>query len=169
MEEQRESGEIQDLIVEMSEGNPGAVRVMADLIAFHGESTGLELLYKLKDNGYTGEKIWVLFKDKFGMSIPALGHYINGQFKRIEPTKKAMHEEEDESPAVSPSQIPESEMSSETETISTPDAEGGGGEFSGGGASGDFGGGDSGGGDSSSGSDSGSASSGDSGGGVGGD
>jgi hypothetical protein len=63
----------QNLIISLCEGNPGAVRVCADL----WKQAGNEPLEKLKAKGIRSHKIWELFKDQcgedLGIMIEALG------------------------------------------------------------------------------------------------
>ena len=63
----------QNLIISLGEGNPGALRVCAEL----WEQAGNEPLEKLEAKGIRSHKIWELFKDQCGedldVMIAALG------------------------------------------------------------------------------------------------
>ena len=65
------SDEIKDLIIEMSEGNPGAISVMMQLAVF--KEGWLPMLKILKANNYTGDKIWMLYKDECGEDLVDMG------------------------------------------------------------------------------------------------
>ena len=57
---------IQDVMFKMSEGNPGALRVLMDMLQ---KENGLTYILILDDMGIYGSKIWVGYKDHCGMDI----------------------------------------------------------------------------------------------------
>ena len=58
----------QSLILQLGEGNPGALRVCADLWL----QAGKEPLEKLESQGIRAHKIWELFKDQCGEDLDAM-------------------------------------------------------------------------------------------------
>lgn len=52
--------EFKEVIVDLCEGNPGALNVLMGMMR---EAAFAEIMW-LKENGYKGSKIWVLFKDE---------------------------------------------------------------------------------------------------------
>ena len=57
---------ISDAIVKMSEGNPGAVRVLMDLLQ---SGDGVMLILSLDDMNIRGSSIWIAFKDFAGQDL----------------------------------------------------------------------------------------------------
>lgn len=57
-----------DIVTEMSEGNPGALTVMMDLISKNPDS-GVFTLLHLDDMNIRGSQIWVGYKDYAGEDI----------------------------------------------------------------------------------------------------
>ena len=57
---------IQDSIFKMSEGNPGALKVLMNMLQ---KENGLIYILTLDDMGIYGSKIWVGYKDHCGMDI----------------------------------------------------------------------------------------------------
>lgn len=67
------SSDLRERIIELSEGNPGALRVLTELLWF----TRAHMIFNwLEAHGYTGEKIWMLYKDEWEMDSMKLGHWI---------------------------------------------------------------------------------------------
>ena len=62
---------VMDAIVKMSEGNPGAVIVLAKLSQME-EGMGLIHCLKLDDYGWYGPRIWMCYKDLCGEDIDKL-------------------------------------------------------------------------------------------------
>ena len=62
---------IQDVIVRMSEGNPGAITVMTEIIGAD-PLNGFFKILDLDDMNMRGEQIWVAFKDHCGSDIQKL-------------------------------------------------------------------------------------------------
>ncbi len=61
--------DFKNLIMELSEGNPGALNVLCALSQNYPEAL-LWLLYNLcKKQGITGSKFWVIFKDECGEDL----------------------------------------------------------------------------------------------------
>lgn len=60
-----------DIAVKMSEGNPGATTVMAQLLK-HDPDMGFMYLRHLDDMNLRGSAIWVAFKDHCGSDIAKL-------------------------------------------------------------------------------------------------
>jgi len=59
---------VPELIMKMAEGNPGAARVMMDMIE-HDEGRALSAIMHLDDMNMRGEQIWVGYKDYCGQNI----------------------------------------------------------------------------------------------------
>lgn len=70
------SEEIKDLIIEMSEGNPGAINVMMQMQVF--KESWKPMLETLNANAYTGSKIWMLYKDECKEDLAIMGIRIVG-------------------------------------------------------------------------------------------
>lgn len=58
---------IQDMVVKLSEGNPGAITVMASLLK--SDPHGIGYLLDLDDMNMRGSQIWVGFKDYSGQEM----------------------------------------------------------------------------------------------------
>lgn len=58
---------------EVMQGNPGALTV---LVRLQHRSRWIEMVEWLKDNGYCGSLLWVLFKDIFHQDLYAMGDFI---------------------------------------------------------------------------------------------
>jgi len=72
-ENSREIHEIKELVVEISNGNPGAIGVM---MMFRGNPKWKDMLMWLKKNKIVGADLWVLYKDKFEKKEKDLEGYI---------------------------------------------------------------------------------------------
>lgn len=59
---------MQNMIMDLAKGNPGALRVMVELWERHGEVP----IEQLKEQGITGADIWMLYKDVHGEGEQAL-------------------------------------------------------------------------------------------------
>ena len=55
-----------DLMIRVSEGNPGAATVLKKISQLYD---GHYLISKLEENGTTGTLIWVKYRDKFDSDI----------------------------------------------------------------------------------------------------
>ena len=66
MSDEREQIELsdtgKDVVLKMSDGNPGAIRVMADILNKY-EQEGLMFLLDLDDMNIRGSQIWIGFND----------------------------------------------------------------------------------------------------------
>lgn len=62
---------IVDAIVKMSEGNPGAVRVLAELTKME-DGLGFIHYLKMDDYGIYGSRIWMCYKDLCGEDMDKL-------------------------------------------------------------------------------------------------
>lgn len=62
------SGSLQDLVVEMSEGNPGAITVMMQLIN-RDQMGGFMRILDLDDMNIRGSQVWIGYKDHCGQDI----------------------------------------------------------------------------------------------------
>ena len=51
---------LRDVVIDMSEGNPGALQVLMDLLS---DPTGFVLLMTLDDMNIRGTQVWIAFKD----------------------------------------------------------------------------------------------------------
>lgn len=71
--------ETKDLIIELSQGNPGAINVMMQMSFF---PEWREMLKWMKKNFVTGSKIWIMYKDDFGQDLIAMGQDIRASMKR---------------------------------------------------------------------------------------
>ena len=66
---------VMDIIVTMSEGNPGAIRVLSEIIQRPG-GEGLILILGLDDMNVRGSQVWVGYKDHCGEDIDAFAKAI---------------------------------------------------------------------------------------------
>ena len=57
-----------DIVVVLSEGNPGAARVLADIIK-EDQVEGIHLCLHIDDMNLRGPQIWVGFKDHCGQDV----------------------------------------------------------------------------------------------------
>lgn len=57
--EKKDLSPVEFTILEMSEGNPGALRVLCELLKYKG----LESVVKLQDMNIKGTRIWLCYKD----------------------------------------------------------------------------------------------------------
>lgn len=61
---------VQDLMIELSEGNPGALTVLIQMVqeaqALDTMSSLMFLFAYMKANGIVGPEIWILYKDECG-------------------------------------------------------------------------------------------------------
>lgn len=57
---------LQEIVWKMSEGNPGALRVLMEILQ---KENGLNYILTLDDMGIYASKIWVGYKDHCGMDI----------------------------------------------------------------------------------------------------
>jgi hypothetical protein len=73
----RPTDDVRDALVKMVDGNPGAVNVCIDLLKYEqdkypelGIMAGMPLILALDMYGIYGSRIWMLYKDFCGESIP---------------------------------------------------------------------------------------------------
>ncbi len=59
---------LQDLIVDLAEGNPGALSVLIDIVK-RGRA---DLLLVLRDHEIRGSQIWTTFKDENGEDLESM-------------------------------------------------------------------------------------------------
>jgi hypothetical protein len=57
---------VKDIVVEMSEGNPGAINVMMSMIEKLGITTATLDILRMEDMNIRGSQIWVGYKDFAG-------------------------------------------------------------------------------------------------------
>jgi len=57
------SGNMLDLFMQMSEGNPGAITALSEVIKADDASSGLVPILNLDDMGMRGAQIWVAYSD----------------------------------------------------------------------------------------------------------
>lgn len=67
--------ETEQLAIDVSKGNPGAVRVIVELLWF---SDWVKMMKWCKDN-LSGADLWEAYKDDFDMSVYKLGEWIQHQ------------------------------------------------------------------------------------------
>lgn len=67
---------IQKIIIEVGNGNPGAYTVIKELEWF---SHWHEMLSFCLKKGWTGGKLWSMYKDDFHMSSHDFGHWLDEQ------------------------------------------------------------------------------------------
>jgi len=60
---------LQDVLVTMSEGNPGAINVMMSILEYVGPSIGYMNILSLDDMNMRGPQIWIGYKDHCGQDI----------------------------------------------------------------------------------------------------
>lgn len=65
---------LQDLILEVSQGNPGAITVIRELQWF---SRWEKMLRYFKETGLVGGVLWVRFKDDYHQSVHDFGNAID--------------------------------------------------------------------------------------------
>lgn len=65
--------ETMDLAIAVGNGNPGALRVIDELLWF---SDWFKMMEWCRDNGFTGSKLWEQYKDVFGQDFMMLGDWI---------------------------------------------------------------------------------------------
>ena len=70
-----------DLLLVMSEGNPGAIKVLYSLVK-SGDS-GLFLILDLDDMGLRGSQIWVAYKDGCGQDLERFKLFCRERNKEI--------------------------------------------------------------------------------------
>lgn len=62
--------DVKEMIIELSEGNPGALTVLIQMVqAAEAQDVmfALPVLFTyMKENGLTGSEIWILYKDECG-------------------------------------------------------------------------------------------------------
>ena len=64
------AGGIQEMVIQMAEGNPGALSVLMKLL--QDDPIGFMRLLDLDDMGMRGSQIWVAYKDHCGGDLDAL-------------------------------------------------------------------------------------------------
>lgn len=72
---------IQSMVVKMSQGNPGALRVSLEVLD-HDKSRGFMDLLSLDDMGIRGSSIWLGFKDWAGENLDV---FVQGIRDRSQP------------------------------------------------------------------------------------
>lgn len=65
------------LIYDVADGNLGATTIIIKIIDSYSNS--VEILKYLKDNGYVGSALWVLYKDVYGEDFGKLMEYLEEQ------------------------------------------------------------------------------------------
>lgn len=74
--------DIIELIIEIAEGNPGAITVIKKLEWY---SKWFEMIQYMKKIGLTGSKIWISYKDTFHQDIDKFANYLRqGMAKDME-------------------------------------------------------------------------------------
>lgn len=63
---------LEDAVIKLSEGVPGAVRVLCEIINALGTKLGASMLMELDARGITGSMLWVAYKDFANENIDAL-------------------------------------------------------------------------------------------------
>ena len=62
------------LIHDVVNGNPGALKVIHELMYF---TEWISIMKYLKREGIVGPKLWMMYKDEFRMDMMAMGDHIN--------------------------------------------------------------------------------------------
>lgn len=70
---------VQELIVLMSEGNPGALRVLMELVSTGPMGDGVKAILDLDDMNLRGPQIWVAYKDHCQGSLEAFADAIKAR------------------------------------------------------------------------------------------
>lgn len=86
----RISGNPQDMIFEMSEGNPGALRVLMEMLQ-GDQMGGFMSILGLDDMNIRGSQIWVAYKDHCKSEIATLREAINGRDPALVATVNREH------------------------------------------------------------------------------
>lgn len=73
---------LQDLILEVAQGNPGALTVIRELQWF---SRWEKMLRYFKEIGLVGGELWAKYKDEYHQSIHDFGHAIDKEMWENEP------------------------------------------------------------------------------------
>ena len=79
---------LEKLILEIADGNPGAITVIRELQWF---SRWEKMLRYFKEIGLTGGSLWARFKDDYHQSVHDFGHAIEKEMHEREPKKDNLH------------------------------------------------------------------------------
>ncbi len=79
---------LKDLILEVSQGNPGALTAIRELQWF---SRWEKMLRYFKETGLVGGALWAKFKDEYHQSIHDFGHAIDKEMYEKEPKRDTLH------------------------------------------------------------------------------
>lgn len=78
--------EAMQLALSVSQGNPGAITVIRELMWFTKWESMMQWLLK---EGHVGSKLWVLYKDKYKCDSMALGRWIEAKMQPKKSMKKS--------------------------------------------------------------------------------
>jgi len=80
---QRDRLDITDWAMCMSEGNPGALSVLLQLMELDADGAGLMAILHLDDMNIRGSQIWIAYKDHCDQNIEVLAEKIRNRDKEM--------------------------------------------------------------------------------------
>ena len=72
---------VKDIVLDMSDGNPGAMRVLLKMMELPNWE---KPLLWMKKNGYVSDKIWMLYKDDHKEDLLSMFTWVCEQIKKEE-------------------------------------------------------------------------------------
>lgn len=79
---------LQDLVIKVAQGNPGAFTVIRELQWF---SRWEKMLRYFEETGLVGGALWAKFKDEYHQSIHDFGHAIDNEIQQRDTKSNVPH------------------------------------------------------------------------------